>query len=729
MLPASVPYLSDLLGRYYRFYHPSQGPRPTSRPMWFGDNFYAHQFLIGLDSDPEFWLQLLVSLGEGYPPVEPDDARRLIADWIAQGRVQVYPSANPALLNNLSGLTRFRRSRDTAWSVMPAANSDQGRKPARRFSSLNDAKAFVQSLDPSAEQLKATGKLLPAGQWQAQAPLQSIAQALYEGELVVVEEPIQTGAGKPGGETNLVEELLEATAGNAPATLGPHADDRGDGAQNDDPVEEIPVCELQKFMLRCAHYGSRGYMLDVLNGEPNMNGTQKVLQVITQDDRPDKITVDFAGACGHGKSACPSIKLSGPDGDSVIKQSGKEIAVLPPSNDRPVETFSDFLRRYLLPGDIDFNTYRFNSSGCSEIEQVEGIVHAFPTVKWEGGVKAGYKQTSTPETVMSNEAPKGEWAISGNISGQVNTHRWNLGSDKKLTVNDCFPEIRSMMDGVVERIGDYTNHKGRRQEANRTKVELTWPTVELKGGVELKEVEQSHDIGIAGSVSLNMAPLLKADVRVDVLNYLIKFAGPHSVILEEIRERAHKGLKTEDIEASAIIGLDLLLNGEISGSLSWEKEAGRSWLAKDGVSATNRGAVSLTVGLDARIEAKAKIFFVEVKIGMAMALKSAGSESQGIGAVFELMSTVKDGKPAIGGSILFTGAALYYTYYAEVSKETVDSEGASDEDFSSMGNPFDVEEKKTSKYEEKEMKKFRELLPEARFPKEKKEYALDSAPL
>ena len=68
MLPASVPYLNDLLGRCYRFYHPSQGPRPTSRPMWFGDNFYAHQFLIGLDCDPDFWLQLLVSFGDPAMP-------------------------------------------------------------------------------------------------------------------------------------------------------------------------------------------------------------------------------------------------------------------------------------------------------------------------------------------------------------------------------------------------------------------------------------------------------------------------------------------------------------------------------------------------------------------------------------------------------------------------------------------------------------------------------------
>lgn len=727
MLPASVPYLNDLLGRYYRFYHPSQGPRPTSRPMWFGDNFYAHQFLIGLDCDPDFWWQLLVSLGEAYPPVDPDDARRLIADWIAQGRVQVYPSANPALLNNLSGLTRFRRSRDTAWSVMPAANSDQGRKPARRFSSLNDAKAFVQSLDPSAEQLKATGKLLPPGQWQPQTPVHSIAQALHNGELVVVEEPLRTGAGKPMDGNNLVEELLEATAAGTAQTLGPHADEGGDGARNDEPAEEIPVCELQKFMLRCSHYGSRGYMLDVLNGEPNMNGTQKVLQVITQDDQPDKITVDFAGACGHGKNACPSINLSGPDGDSAIKQSGKEIAVLPPSNDRPVETFSDFLRRYLLPGDIDFNTYRFRSSGCSEIEQVEGIVHAFPTVKWEGGVKAGYSQSSTSKSLDSNEGSTGDWALSGKVSGQVNTHHWELGSEKKLTVDDCFPEIRSMMDTVTESIEKYTRRGKNRNESNRNKVELTWPTIELKGGVELKEVEQRNDIAVSGSISLSMAPLLKADVCVDILDTIISLQGPHSTILKEIRARAQQGIGTEQLSAGAVVALDLLISGELSGSLSWEKNSGKRWLAKDGVTTTNKSALSLLVGVEARIEAKAKIFYVEVRAGMAMSLKSAGSESKGIGAVFELTSTVKEGEPAIGGSVLFTGAALYYTYYAEVAKGTVDSKNAEDEDDRRRRSRYKKAE--NEKLKEKEMKKLREILPEARFPKEKKEYSLDEAPL
>ncbi|ROQ18575.1 hypothetical protein EDC38_2803 [Marinimicrobium koreense] len=726
MLPASVPYLNDLLGRYYRFYHPSQGPRPISRPMWFGDNFYAHQFLIGLDCDPDFWLQLLVSLGDSAPPADPCDARRRVADWIAEGRVQIYPSANPAMLNSLSGLTRFRNNRDSAWALMPAANATKSDHPARSFVSLSDAKAFVQSLNPSAQQLKATGKLLPAGQWQAQAPLQSIAQALHEGELVVVEEPIQTGAGKPGGETNLVEELLEATAGNAPATLGPHADDSGDGAHNDDPVEEIPVCELQKFMLRCTHYGSRGYMLDVLNGEPNMNGTQKVLQVITQDDRPDKITVDFAGACGHGKNACPSINLSGPDGDSVIKQSGKEVAVLPPSNDRPVETFSDFLRRYLLPGDIDFNTYRFSSSGCSEIEQIEGIVQAFPMVKWEGGVKAGYSQSSASKSLDSNEGSTGDWALSGKVSGQVNTHHWELGSDKKLTVDDCFPEIRSMMDTVTESIEKYTRKGKNRNESNRNKVELTWPTVELKGGVELKEVEQRNDIAVSGSISLSMTPLLKADVCVDILDTIISLQGPHSTILKEIRERAQKGIGTEQLSAGAVVALDLLISGELSGSLSWEKNAGKRWLAKDGVTTTNKSALSLLVGVEARIEAKAKIFYVEVRAGMVMSLKSAGSESKGIGAVFELTSTVKEGEPAIGGSVLFTGAALYYTYYAEVAKGTVDSKNAENEDDRRRRGRYKKAQNENLK--EKEMKRLREILPEARFPREKKEYSLNEAP-
>ena len=726
MLPASVPYLNDLLGRYYRFYHPSQGPRPTSRPMWFGDNFYAHQFLIGLDCDPDFWLQLLVSLGDPAPPADPCEARRRVADWIAEGRVQIYPSANPAMLNSLSGLTRFRNNQDSAWALMPAANATKSDHPARSFVSLSDAKAFVQSLNPSAQQLKATGKLLPAGQWQAQAPLQSIAQALHEGELVVVEEPIQTGAGKPGGETNLVEELLEATAGNAPATLGPHADDHGDGAHNEDPVEDIPVCELQKFMLRCAHYGSRGYMLDVLNGEPNMNGSQKVLQVITQDDQPDKITVDFAGACGHGKNACPSINLSGPDGDSVIKQSGKEVAVLPPSNDQPVETFRDFLRRYLLPGDIDFNTYRFSSSGCSEIEQVEGIVHAFPTWKWGGKVCMGYGYASADD----NEARSGEtasWKLEGEISGNVSTHKWSIGQSRSHNARDYFSELHDTLNSVVERLESFKS-KGEDEDA-LVSCTISWPKVSLGGNLELQEVEQKNEVDFGGDVYLDMSPLLSVTVKTDILEWLINYSQPaYGKLLTRIKRKAAEGVGTKNVNGKAVIAVDLSVDGTLEGKLAWQKRAGQGWGVTEGASAS--GKAGITVGLKARVEAEADIFYVKLTIGMALSIKSAENESLGIGGVFELVASEKNGEPAIDGSIAFTGAAIYYTYYAKVSASGVNS----DSDERSQGGrrgpgPEDKDESVDTSYKEEKMEKLVDLLPKATFPKVKKRYALNEANL
>lgn len=726
MLPASVPYLNDLLGRYYRFYHPSQGPRPTSRPMWFGDSFYAHQFLVGLDCDPDFWLQLLVSLGEQRPSADPRRACRQVADWIAEGRVHIYPSANPALLNSLGGLTRFTKNRDSAWSLMPAANTASGAKPARGFSSLNDAKTFVQSLNPSPQQLKATGKLLPAGQWQAQAPIQSISQALHQGELVVVEEPIRHGAGRPMESNNLAEELLEAATTGLPPTLGPHADEGGDGAHNDEPVDETPVCELQKFMLRCSHYGSRGYMLDVLNGEPNMNGSQKVLQVITQNDRPDKITIDFTGACGHGKNACPSINLRGPDGDSVIKQSGKEITVLPPGDDQPVETFRDFLRHYLLPGDIDFNTYRFSSTGCSEIEQVEGVVHAFPTWKWGGKISMGYGYASADD----NEAKPGEtasWKLEGDISGNVSTHKWSIGQSSNRNARDYFSELHDTLNSVVERLESFKS-KGEHEDA-LVKCSISWPKVMLGGNLELQEVEQKNEVGFGGEVYLDMSPLLAVDVKTDILEWLINYSQPaYGKLINKIKRKAAEGVGTEKIKGKAVVAVDLSVDGKLEGKLSWKKSAGKGWGITEGASA--RGRAGITVGLKARVEAEASIFYVKLTIGMALSMKSTDDESVGIGGIFELFACERDGSPAIDGSITFTGAAIYYTYYAQISAESTSSDVKELKSTRrARGGSQEQSDDSEVNYKEHKMEKLVDLLPKAQFPKAKSRYSLNEVEL
>src|SRR5690625_7702695 len=95
-------------------------------------------------------------------------------------------------------------------------------------------------------------------------------------------------------------------------------------AKEEEETGEEPVCAFTKLSLSCDHLRSRRYLLDGIKAEPNVNGVDRVIQVISKKDEPDHIKVAFSGTCVHGNDQCPSITISGGGTNEIVTASRSE---------------------------------------------------------------------------------------------------------------------------------------------------------------------------------------------------------------------------------------------------------------------------------------------------------------------------------------------------------------------------------------------------------------------
>ncbi len=211
-----------------------------------------------------------------------------------------------------------------------------------------------------------------------------------------------------------------------------------------------------------------------------------------------------------------------------------------------------------------------------------------------------------------------------------------------------------------------------------------------------------------GKIDFKLNPLIGADVHVDILQVLIRRAPGISSFLTMVRERAAKGIGNDKVSASAIVELNLIISGQVAATLAWKKNAKDKWLSAEGEKTAKR-SVSLTISLEGKIEVKTKIFYVKITVGAGFDIKGSRSKTEGIGGVMDLFATTAEGKPAVGGEFIFTGATIYYLYYAEVSimenpsaevassasgKRSVSSEGTTQKN-----KTYARREEKSGKYE------------------------------
>lgn len=480
---------------------------------------------------------------------------------------------------------------------------------------------------------------------------------------------------------------------------------------------------IEVFIIKCDHFGKgRNFQLDVINNPPNFNGSQYVIQVVAQSDKPETVTIEYdKPACIHGDGECPSLVVDGGEySNQKILESPFKLKAKPHQKKEDLN-FWDFMQSYFLP---DLSTlkpeiYTVTSAGCSDISGQKALVHCFPTFEWSGKIKAGMEHKYNEVGMLEDR----EFSFGGEIKYVRDGNTTTFGGKSTSSNNKevSFPKLESLLASITSKMDDIKNKnqeialkkagktlsdfKANSGSKDLVNVEVKPPKIALGGGIKLAESSKTGDVGMEGSVTLDLDPLIGMTVDTDLLDWLIMtFSGGLGAFLLKVKglaarskakqaEIANSGVlssaakkdmakELKDKEGKAIFDAELyvkfIVDGSISAKCEWKKDIDNSWLSVEG-DKTASASAKITFKLEAVAKAKAEAFCVKISIGAELHVAGAKSSAEGIGVETTLFATTAENKPALGGNIRFTGMAIYFTSWAEAGIKTAKSDSKIDE--------------------------------------------------
>jgi hypothetical protein len=669
--------LKNNFGQYYivRLSSQSNHTQLVNAEQFYHNHLLALHFIKNLQTSFGFWESIALQNSfysySGWQRSNPwSSIEEYIAKSLLQGSIVVYKTINPNELIKSKNQRSFKQQGIT-YEFIPATTLLTG--ASQKTLSFNQHKEAINFLDSTADNSDKLISLSEALQLsstdnKSQSILTiraSLSQALLDGKIAIIEKQ-----STPVHAKNIVEEL-EDTIDQASSHINnmpPPANTNLENAEENKAsfnTEEDSACIFDSLRLHCKHKaaGARKFELDVINAGPNHNGSQYALQVIAPPKDPDFISVIFNGVCRQGDETCGAIKVLGPN-QSKIKTGASYCFKAAPKmlkKDENTNTFTHFLTTNLVPSLTDglqYETYTVASQSCAGTDSHKAIIQAFPSFKWGGEISIGYGQASdTPK--------KREWITKGKISGNIGERTFTFDSEKKEAAQTYFPTLQKKLLDTLEQLQKFSSSDG--AMGSLFKFDVNWPAISLGGAIELKESNKKYNVGLGGEIALNLNPLFGATVSVDIFDYLtLQTGGP---IFLKYKKMAEKGEK-HAVVLKAIIAI----KGSVSANLKWSKGVDDTWLSTAGEKSA-QAALGVTIGLTAEISVKTKIFYVSVTAGAKFGIQGSRSNAEGIGIITTLTATTAENKPAIEGSIVFTGATIYYSYYAEVGVKEAKSEG------------------------------------------------------
>lgn len=698
----------DHYGQYYKIQTNRDKSAPSAlKPEPFYSASQAYRFINNLVVSANYWKAIYNQQSQYNTTARNEiELRNNIAELFAKGSLKAYRVEAPSSTEKPpQKRTLTNGSKDkhifTSASTLLISNP----KEVMSFASKKEAAEFVSGLSPdrvSLQNLVEELELPKTTQDDEFGELVDlVATGLASGEIIVLLDKYTTPPPSSGNDDGA------AMQGDKDASKGP----------------DKPECTFDVMTVECSHFSKgRSYKLDVIKDKPNLNGYDKALQVIAKPGDPDKITVTYSGSCANGSKQCPSIKISSDTLNGTFTDNPYKFDALPLEDEREPGDFIDFLKYYLVPdlSGLKYQVYTIEKSGCNGNEGNIGKVHAFPTFKWDGSVSLGYQQpdaTNNDGKEFGKKKKKSEWKLAVKLDGNVGKKNWSFEKNSSDEADRFLPEIQNSIRGLVYKLDDY--YRKASEGKGLVKFTVDWPSISIGGNIELLENKQDFNVDIGGEVYINMSPLLKADVRMDLLEWLLLFTTPLGPFLQKIKTKAaDDGIGTDNVNAKAVIAIELILTGDASTTLNWKKAAHEKWLDTSG-DKTGEAKAGVTIGLEAKVRAEAKIFYVKITMGAELHVKGANNASEGIGVFLSLFATTEKDKPAIGGKVNFTGAAIYYTYYAEIGSDEVVSEQEKQQLNRRRGsNQFASKEaQKETKAKENRMEKLTEIFKADEWPK------------
>lgn len=475
------------------------------------------------------------------------------------------------------------------------------------------------------------------------------------------------------------------------------------------------VCTLHRLTVKCSH-GERSYIADTEKAHFIKLG-------VISSSKPEKLTIDYKNHCSIHPEGCAKLWVRALDGtDRKVGADNTIEFPLAKNSLAELATWWDLLKAIFSwsgRSSIPHTAYTIYGTTCQATEDAAMItgqsirLHVYPGWSLSADAWLGYKhkKVDLPKGHLPN-APQltyqlkkqATWELGGKVSGNIATRafeqKWSSEGDGATATSD--PLSRKLFALTQGTLNNIANMLSSFAGLESTKFDIRWPKMTLGGSLKLAENKENGDVFPEGRFFFGAEPLLGAEVRVDILDWLIIALGaglfpPAGAALGRMLVRAKSRLKDgltprrvlvdgqeglQDVKLPADLKVDLgvvfTMGGDVGGALGWVFDA-------DGVHPDDKKSkiqAGIDIKLEAYIKVELRVFIVKAAAGASVAMQSADGKSPSriSGSICQKPGRKPGAKSKNGtdfdltGQIEFNGLAIYYSLYLEISGEA--KEGA-----------------------------------------------------
>lgn len=454
------------------------------------------------------------------------------------------------------------------------------------------------------------------------------------------------------------------------------------------PPEVPKPCVFEHLTVKCDHE-SRKYQLKAYE---HVGAT---LQVIA-DKGPEKIHVTFDGSCGvsHQSPGCAKVHILGSDDrDRVVEGAIAELELTRAQN-RFTKDWLALLEHFVDPDHFPRDQYTIYGATCGGTGKGQmaageyAVVEVFPNAAWEAELEFSYKHDkkalSKTKTSFRDLDKQSKFELKGKMTATVG--RMEMVYETGLEGHGANSSSDPLSQGFFKSTQWFLNKLAAvffsLDLFSETKLDIRWPDLKFGGGIELAEVEESPKVRAQGKLYFDANPLIGAQFKLDILEWLIKMAGPlggpggvafAEFLLKIKRNLAEKKTSTgapqsDDLNVTAEIGIILTVGGDIRGGLGWTIVDGHPTVDSEKA----RIEAGIDFKLEAIVKADVKAWVIKAGAGASLSvLNAAGTfPSRASGKVFAKSGP---GFP-ISGAIEYNGLAIYYAYFLDIGAEAAQAD-------------------------------------------------------
>lgn len=312
-------------------------------------------------------------------------------------------------------------------------------------------------------------------------------------------------------------------------------------------------CKNETLTVECAH-GNRGYKLQL----PPAPSEEEVNQFEVIDDGHEKVTCTTkiaAGPCGEThKGKVFDIYPA----DSVKTQTDDQLVF--GANYEPDLTGASFLDLFPPTASRSPQSFKISTNTCQQ-DSLTATVLVYPQVDWALDISLGYSGSGSvkdDESGVPTEDRSSELTFSGSVAVTVQGLERKFGLEIQHDLNQAlkFADVACQTAEFLWTVAD---------DIGGVEVTFDYPTLSFSGTWGWREIEGSPKCGYGYDWKLGFDPLVGADIKVDILSFLITKFPVVGQIVERIRQAVQNEVE---------LAVDFSVEGKLTGTFNASKDAG-----------------------------------------------------------------------------------------------------------------------------------------------------------